>query len=116
MTGKKVLGVPIIVQPSQAEKNRVVNQSQTFVGGTGTSVFGSTSGPMRLFVGSLHIDITEEMLENLFKPYGNLEKIELVKDPETGISKGYAFVTVSNFGLVFDYHRTSLIRTITVTT
>ncbi|XP_063718402.1 RNA-binding protein 39-like [Symsagittifera roscoffensis] len=96
MTGKKVLGVPIIVQPSQAEKNRVINQSQTFVGGTGTSVFGSMTGPTRLFVGSLHENITETMLENLFKPYGNLEKIELVRDPESGTSKGYAFATFND--------------------
>jgi len=60
-------------------------------------------GPMRLYVGSLHFNITEDMLRGIFEPFGNIDSIQLIMDPETGRSKGYGFITVSylNFSLMF---------------
>lgn len=53
------------------------------------------TGPMRLYVGSLHFNITEDMLRGIFEPFGKIDHIQLIMDPETGRSKGYGFVTVS---------------------
>ncbi|GFS64572.1 RNA-binding protein 39 [Nephila pilipes] len=84
-TSKKLLGVPIIVQLTQAEKNRAAASAMSSQRGN--------VGPMRLYVGSLHFNITEEMLKGIFEPFGKIDKIELLKDTETGRSKGYGFVT-----------------------
>merc|ERR1719446_501444 len=48
---------------------------------------------MRLYVGSLHFNITEEMLKGIFEPFGRIHSIQLMKDPETDRSKGYGFIT-----------------------
>ena len=50
-------------------------------------------GPMRLYVGSLHFNINEEMLRGIFEPFGPINSITLMMDYETGRSKGYGFVT-----------------------
>ena len=48
----------------QAEKNRQNAQA--------AQTQKSTSGPMRLYVGSLHFNITEEMLRGIFDPFGKV--------------------------------------------
>jgi RNA-binding protein 23/39 len=89
LSGQKLLGIPIIVQHTQAEKNRLANAA------TPPPVEKSVPGPMRLYVGSLHFQVTEDMLEDIFKPFGRVDNIQLIRDPETGHSKGYGFITVS---------------------
>jgi len=91
--GQKVLGVPIIVQPSQAEKNRAGQLAKA--GQLAAAMATSTPGPMKLYVGSLHFNITEEMLRGIFEPFGRIDEILLMKDHETGRSKGFGFMTVS---------------------
>lgn len=54
-------------------------------------------GPMRLYVGSLHFNITEDMLRGIFEPFGKIDVIQLIMDPETNRSKGYGFITVKYF-------------------
>lgn len=49
---------------------------------------------MRLYVGSLHFNITEDMLRSIFEPFGKIEHMQLMIDTETGRSKGYGFITV----------------------
>ncbi|XP_043946098.1 RNA-binding protein 39 [Protopterus annectens] len=88
LTGQRILGVPIIVQASQAEKNRAAALANNLQKGT--------VGPMRLYVGSLHFNITEEMLRGIFEPFGRIESIQLMMDSETGRSKGYGFITFSD--------------------
>ncbi|KAK4336758.1 hypothetical protein RND71_044221 [Anisodus tanguticus] len=90
--GQKLCGYPIMIQPTQAEKNRSAVLS------TANSMLNShlrrhNVGPMRLYVGSLHFNITEDMLKGIFEPFGTIQKIELMRDPETFRSKGYGFVT-----------------------
>lgn len=86
LNGQKLLGVPVIVQPSQAEKNRVGQVQERMINKTDV-------GPMRLYVGSLHFNITEEMLKGIFEPFGNIQSIQLMTDQETGRSKGFGFIT-----------------------
>ena len=52
------------------------------------------NGPMRLYVGSLHFNITEDMLRSIFEPFGKIEHMQLMIDVETGRSKCYGFITV----------------------
>lgn len=87
LSGQKLLGVPIVVQHTQAEKNRMGNSMPNLM------PKGQT-GPMRLYVGSLHFNITEDMLRGIFEPFGKIDNIQLIMDPETGRSKGYGFLTV----------------------
>jgi RNA recognition motif-containing protein len=51
---------------------------------------------MKLFVGNLSFDTTENDLEDLFEQYGSVTEISLVNDRMTGRSRGFAFVTLSN--------------------
>jgi RNA-binding protein 39 len=46
----------------------------------------------RLYVGSLHFNLTESDIKQVFEPFGELESVVLHRDPMTGRSKGYAFV------------------------
>lgn len=46
----------------------------------------------RLYVGSLHFNLTESDIKQVFEPFGELEFVDLHRDPITGRSKGYAFV------------------------
>lgn len=46
----------------------------------------------RLYVGSLHFNLTEGDIKQVFEPFGELEFVDLHRDPMTGRSKGYAFV------------------------
>ena len=87
MNGQKLCGVPVIVQPSQAEKNRVGNYYLD------RNPAKQEKGPMRLYVGSLHFNITEDMLRGIFEPFGAIQSVTLMMDYETGRSKGYGFVT-----------------------
>ncbi|XP_056630430.1 RNA-binding protein 39 [Diorhabda sublineata] len=89
LSGQKLLGVPIIVQHTQAEKNRMGNSMPNMLP-------KGMVGPMRLYVGSLHFNITEEMLRGIFEPFGKIDSIQLIQDPETGRSKGYGFITYHN--------------------
>ena len=85
LTGKKLGGIPIIVQLTEAEKNR---QNRTTEGGATTS----NGVPFhRLYVGNIHFSITEEDLRAVFEPFGELEYVQLQKD-DSGRSKGYGFV------------------------
>ncbi|CAG9854947.1 unnamed protein product [Phyllotreta striolata] len=89
LSGQKLLGIPIIVQHTQAEKNRMGNAMPNMLP-------KGMTGPMRLYVGSLHFNITEDMLRGIFEPFGKIDSIQLIQDPETGRSKGYGFITFHN--------------------
>ncbi|XP_078462897.1 RNA-binding protein 39-like isoform X4 [Lampetra planeri] len=91
LTGQRLLGVPIIVQASQAEKNRAAAAAAA-----AATMQKSTAGPMRLYVGSLHFNITEDMLKGIFEPFGKIENCQLMMDSDTGRSRGYGFVTFAD--------------------
>lgn len=86
LTGQKLLGIPIIAQLTEAEKNRQARNPETNVSGNHNSI------PFhRLYVGNIHFSITESDLQNVFEPFGELDFVQLQKE-ETGRSKGYGFV------------------------
>lgn len=68
LNGQKLMGVPILIQPSQAEKNRAAQAANAGV------VQRGNTGPMKLYVGSLHFNITEDMLKGIFEPFGKVRE------------------------------------------
>jgi len=84
LSGTEFMGQTVMVQASQAEKNKVANPNT------------ATAGPTRLYVGSLHYNITEEDIRAVFEPFGDLEFVNLHRDADTGRSKGFAFVQFKN--------------------
>jgi len=51
----------------------------------------------RLYVGSLHFNLTEADIRQVFEPFGDLDFVDLHRDPLTGRSKGYAFVQSASY-------------------
>jgi RNA recognition motif-containing protein len=47
----------------------------------------------KLYVGNLSYDTTEDELRTLFTQAGTVTEVVLIKDRETGTSKGFAFVS-----------------------
>ncbi|XP_076470572.1 RNA-binding protein 39-like isoform X3 [Babylonia areolata] len=92
LSGQKLLGVPILVQATQSERNRMAMASSMMAANSKAV----QSGPMRLYVGSLHYNITEDMLKGIFEPFGKVDDVKLMRDHETGRSHGYGFLTFRN--------------------
>ncbi|KAM9645488.1 LOW QUALITY PROTEIN: putative RNA-binding protein 23 [Trichechus inunguis] len=88
LTGQRLLGVPIIVQASQAEKILLAAMANNVQKGSG--------GPVHLYMGSRHFNITEDMLRGIFEPFGKIDNIVLMKDSDTGRSRGYGFIMFSD--------------------
>ncbi len=51
---------------------------------------------MRLYVGNLPPRLCFPELEDLFIPFGQIGSAELMTDPATGWSRGFAFVEMAN--------------------
>ncbi|MCX8079608.1 MAG: RNA-binding protein [Bacteroidia bacterium] len=51
---------------------------------------------MNIFVSNLNFRIRERALAEMFKPYGEVTKVRIIKDRETKRSKGYGFVEMPN--------------------
>jgi cold-inducible RNA-binding protein len=49
-----------------------------------------------IFVGNLAFSATEESIRSMFEQYGTVDKVELIKDRDTGRSRGFAFVEMSD--------------------
>ena len=47
---------------------------------------------MRLYVGNLSYNVTNQQLEELFTQYGQVKSAQVVMDRDTGRSKGFGFV------------------------
>ena len=47
---------------------------------------------MKIYVGNLSFDVTEEELRTEFTAYGKVESVSVIMDKYTGRSKGFAFV------------------------
>ncbi|MDO9129549.1 MAG: RNA-binding protein [Anaerolineales bacterium] len=50
----------------------------------------------KLYVGNLSYATTEDELRTLFAQAGTVESVTLIKDRDTGSSKGFAFVEMTN--------------------
>jgi len=49
-----------------------------------------------IFVGNLDFAATESSIRALFEPYGQVDRVNVVTDRDTGRSRGFAFVEMSD--------------------
>jgi RNA recognition motif-containing protein len=49
-----------------------------------------------LFVGNLSSNLTPDELRTLFQTYGAVEEVEIITDPNTRYSRGFAYVEMAN--------------------
>jgi RNA-binding protein 39 len=82
LNGQKLFGVPIMIQPTMAEKNRAAANAENLK---------KAEGPKKLYVGNLHPNINEIMLKAVFEPFGHVEQVKIQKEQD-GVSKGYGFI------------------------
>jgi len=52
----------------------------------------------KLYVGNLPFDFDSQKLQDLFAKYGTVESAIIIKDRDTGRSKGFGFVEIDNEG------------------
>ncbi|XP_031137118.1 cold inducible RNA binding protein a isoform X2 [Sander lucioperca] len=50
----------------------------------------------KLFIGGLSFETNEESLAAAFGKYGNIEKVDVIRDKESGKSRGFGFVKYDN--------------------
>ena len=51
----------------------------------------------KIYVGNLSVSATEDLLRSLFEKHGPVERVTIVTDPDTGQSRGFGFVEMSNY-------------------
>ena len=51
---------------------------------------------MNIFVGNLAFNTTDHDLRQLFEPYGDVDKINIITDRYTGQSRGFGFIEMPN--------------------
>lgn len=49
-----------------------------------------------IFVGNLDFGATEASIRSLFEPYGSVDRVNLVTDRDSGRSRGFAFVEMTD--------------------
>ncbi|VFQ63518.1 unnamed protein product [Cuscuta campestris] len=89
ISGRLLHGQPVMVKPSEAEKNLVQSNTATGVAGVSGPYAASER---KLYVGNLHFNMTELNLKQIFESFGPVELVQLPTEPETGHCKGFGFV------------------------
>ncbi len=51
---------------------------------------------MNIYIGNLNYRVREDDLKQVMEEYGIVDSVKIVKDRETGRSKGFAFVEMPN--------------------
>ena len=51
--------------------------------------------PKKMFVGNLSFQTTESDVRDAFEKFGNVESVAIINDRDTGRSKGFGFVEMS---------------------
>ncbi|WJX21537.1 hypothetical protein P8452_10959 [Trifolium repens] len=90
LSGQPLLGQPVMVKPSEAEKN-LVQSTAAVAGGPNGNLGPYSGGARRLYVGNLHSSITEADLRRVFEAFGQVELVQLPLD-DIGHCKGFGFV------------------------
>ncbi len=49
---------------------------------------------MKIYVGNLSFDTTEDGLRTAFSEHGDIDEVAIITDRDTGRSRGFAFVTM----------------------
>lgn len=51
---------------------------------------------MKIYVGNLSYEVTEEDLKQAFEPFGQVESVNIISDKYSGRSKGFGFVEMAS--------------------
>ena len=51
---------------------------------------------LNLYVGNLPFSTTEDELKEIFAPYGTINTVKIITDRETGRSRGFGFIEMSD--------------------
>ena len=51
---------------------------------------------MNIYIGNLNYRVKEADLQQVIEEYGAVESVKIIKDRETGKSKGFAFIEMNN--------------------
>ncbi|CAL2263174.1 unnamed protein product [Prunus armeniaca] len=94
-SGQPLLGQPVMVKPSEAEKNLV--QSTSVVSGPGGMIGPYSGGARRLYVGNLHTNIKEDDLRQVFGAFGPVELVQLPVDELTTAKVAISVIRVLLF-------------------
>ena len=82
------VGAPIQIHASQAEKNKQApSNSWTRI---------TAIGQPKLDINNLHPDIKEDMLKQIFEPFGMVQRVEITREVHTGRSKGFGSITFAD--------------------
>ncbi|HVI07661.1 MAG TPA: RNA-binding protein [Candidatus Binatia bacterium] len=49
-----------------------------------------------IFVGNLNFNTSEDELRQIFEPYGQVDRVSILTDRDTGRSRGFGFVEMAN--------------------
>lgn len=102
---KKVKGFAYVDVPTAEKMERLVTLSEQILNGRKLLIKNANSFEGRpekkdptetesrvLFVGNLPFNATEEMLQDHFKPCGDIRRVRMMSFEDTGKSKGFSFV------------------------
>ncbi len=81
------------VKEGTATKEELSKERETLV--AARSKAGESMG-IKLFVGGVSYDASEDELREIFSAHGELKEVHIATDKETGRSKGFAFITFSS--------------------
>ncbi|KAL3320300.1 RNA-binding protein 39 [Cichlidogyrus casuarinus] len=101
LSGTKLLGVPLQIQPvrsdptREAELRKMEEEMKKREAMSPKSRRYEREGPCKVYVGSLHFNINEDMLRGIFEPFGRIDELRLVKGSD-GRSQGYGYITYAD--------------------
>ena len=50
----------------------------------------------KIYIGNLSYQTTEQQIETAFKEYGQVQSVSIIRDPQTGDSRGFGFVEMDD--------------------
>jgi cold-inducible RNA-binding protein len=53
-------------------------------------------GVKNIFVGNLNFNTSEDELRQIFEPFGSVDRVSIMTDRDTGRSRGFGFVEMTN--------------------
>ncbi|KAJ3347263.1 hypothetical protein HDU91_006822 [Kappamyces sp. JEL0680] len=92
LDGREFMGRPLKVQ--RPKDYAPGEEDPNYIPGVISPVVGDSIG--KVFIGGIPPYVTEEQVMDLLKAFGELKSFNLVKAPDTGVSKGFAFCEYVN--------------------
>lgn len=96
-------GGPMRTMPNKQPRFNPMSNPMGGYAATNTQTGSFTQQPQQqgsmgyiLFVYNIGTDATDDTLFELFRPFGNISRVNVIYDYSTGLCKGFGFVTMSN--------------------